>query len=60
MEHGYPMYDLFRAHICVEEELSLFIFTVGVMIGKLSYLLIFLPDNKNNRYDKYDKQHLLK
>ena len=60
MEHGYPMYDLFRAHIGVEEELSLFIFTVGIMIGKLSYLLIFLPDNKNNRYDKYDKQHLLK
>ena len=40
-ENGYPMYDLIRAHIGVEEELSLFIFTVGIMIGKVSYLLIF-------------------
>ena len=31
----------FSGHIGVEEELSLFIFTVGIMIGKVSYLLIF-------------------
>ena len=54
------MNDLFRLRGGVEEELSSLIFSVGIIIGKVSYLFIQLPDNNNNIFDKYDEQQLLK
>ena len=59
-EHGYNMNELFRLRGGVEEELSSLIFSVGIIIGKVSYLFIQLPDNNNDIFDKYDEQHLLK
>ena len=52
MEHVEPLHELFKACGVYGEELSLFGFEFGLMVGNFYYLSIGLPDNNNNRDEK--------
>ena len=55
MEHVEPLHELFKACGVYGEELSLFGFEFGLMVGNFYYLSIGLPDNNNNRDEIFDE-----